>query len=133
VGTLEFIQLRHSPKRAILAAPDRVNTGSLRSGFYFVVQCATVVAEGGGLLPSKCAGEKMPRSGKKISKKEFVRGFAAEALKYLESLPAGERNARLEAFGKKVLRSCARESEPTKPTASQTRAIPLAAREHESR
>jgi hypothetical protein len=45
----------------------------------------------------------MPRGKKKISKKDFVRGFGDEAIKYLESLPVNERAARIEAFGKSVL------------------------------
>jgi hypothetical protein len=49
----------------------------------------------------------MPRRKKKISKAEFVRRFTGEAMKYLESVPAGERDARIEAFGKSVLSSCA--------------------------
>jgi len=49
----------------------------------------------------------MPKPKKKISKGEFVRKFAGEAMKYLESLPPGERDARIEAFGKSVLSSCA--------------------------
>ena len=48
----------------------------------------------------------MPKRKKKISKAEFVRRFTGEAMKYLESLPLGERDARIEAFGKSVLSSC---------------------------
>jgi len=78
-------------------------------------------------------GEEMPNRKKKISKAEFVRKFTGEAMKYLESLPPGERDARIEAFGKSVLSSCAPEIEAKCSTASETRAIPLAARARESR
>jgi|GEM_PF-1996369 hypothetical protein len=79
------------------------------------------------------SGEDMPNRKKKISKAEFVRKFTGEAMKYLESLPPGERDARIEAFGKSVLSSCAPETEARCSTASETRAIPLAARVRESR
>lgn len=49
----------------------------------------------------------MPKGKKKISKKEFARGFGDDAIKYLESQPVAERPARIEAFGKSVLSSCA--------------------------
>jgi len=75
----------------------------------------------------------MARKKKRISKKEFVRGFTGEAIKYLESLPASERNLRIEAFGRKVVTSCAPETEATTPRASETRVIPLAARGRGSR
>lgn len=73
----------------------------------------------------------MPRTKKKISKKEFVRGFGGEAIKYLESLPVSERAARIDAFGKNVVSSCA-DTEPTSPTASETQVIPLLGRERGS-
>jgi hypothetical protein len=75
----------------------------------------------------------MPKRKKKISRAEFVRRFTGEAVKYLESLPPGERDARIEAFGKSVLSSSAPEIEAKYPTASETQAIPLAARVRESR
>jgi hypothetical protein len=50
--------------------------------------------------------ENMPKRKKKISKAEFVRRFTGEAMKYLVSLPPGERDARIEAFGKSVVSSC---------------------------
>jgi len=78
-------------------------------------------------------GEDMPKRKKKISKAEFVRKFTGEAMKYLESLPPGERDARIDAFGKSVLSSCAPEIEARCSTASETQAIPLAARVRESR
>ena len=74
----------------------------------------------------------MRKGKKRISKKEFVRGFGAEAIKYLESLPVSERAARIEAFGKKVIRSCGPGTESTIPTASETQATPLVARGRES-
>ncbi|MGD1105213.1 MAG: hypothetical protein ABSA59_24475 [Terriglobia bacterium] len=74
----------------------------------------------------------MPRAKKKISKKEFVRGFGGEAIKYLESLPVSERPVRIEAFGKSVLSSCD-DTGPTSPTTSETRVTPLVARGRESR
>jgi len=48
----------------------------------------------------------MPKRKRTISKAEFVRGFVGEAVKYLESLPSGERDDRIEAFGKAVLAAC---------------------------
>jgi hypothetical protein len=48
----------------------------------------------------------MRRRKKKISKAEFVRTFAGEAMRYLDSVPPAERDARIEAFGKSVLNSC---------------------------
>jgi hypothetical protein len=75
----------------------------------------------------------MPRQKKRISKAEFVRKFTGEAMKYLDSLPADERDARIEAFGKSVLSSSALEIEPKCSTTSDTPAIPLAARVRESR
>jgi len=75
----------------------------------------------------------MPNRKKKISKAEFVRKFTGEAMKYLESLPPGERDARIEAFGKSVLSSCAPEIEFRGCTASEPQAIPLVARVRESR
>jgi hypothetical protein len=70
---------------------------------------------------------------RKISKAEFVRKFTGEAMKYLESLPPAEREARIEAFGKRVISSCVPETEAKSPTASETRPIPLVARARESR
>jgi len=82
---------------------------------------------------SKGASEDMRKRRKKMSKTEFVRKFTGEAMKYLESLPPGERDARIEAFGKSVLSSCAPEIEAKCSTASETQAIPLVARVRESR
>ena len=48
----------------------------------------------------------MPKRKSKISKADFVCRFTGEAMKYLESLPPGERDARIKAFGKSVLSSC---------------------------
>jgi hypothetical protein len=70
---------------------------------------------------------------KKISKAEFVRRFTGEAMKYLEPLPPGERDARVEAFGKSVVSSCGHGTEAKCSTTSETQAIPLAARVRESR
>ena len=70
----------------------------------------------------------MPERKKKISKAESVRRFTGEAMKYLESLPPGERHARIEAFGKSVLSSCAPEIEAKCPTTSETQAIALGTR-----
>lgn len=81
----------------------------------------------------KGRSEDMPKRKKKISKAEFVRRFTGEAVKYLESLPPGERDARIEAFGKSVLSSSAPEIEARCSTASETQAIPLVARVRESR
>ena len=81
----------------------------------------------------KGRSEDMPKRKKKISKAEFVRRFTGEAVKYLESLPPGERDARIEAFGKSVLSSCAPEIEAKCSTTSETQAFPLAARVRESR
>jgi hypothetical protein len=75
----------------------------------------------------------MPKRKKKISKAEFVRKFTAEAMKYLGSLPPGERDTRIEAFGKSVVSSCAPEIEAKCSTTSETQAIPLVARARESR
>jgi hypothetical protein len=77
--------------------------------------------------------EDMPKRKNKFSKAEFVRRFTGEAMKYLESLPPGERDARIEAFGKSVLSSCAPEIEAKCSTTSETQAIPLVARVRESR
>ena len=74
----------------------------------------------------------MSKRKKKISRAEFVRRFTGEAMRYLESLPPGERDARIEAFGKSVLSSCAPEIEAKCPTTFETQAIPLAARVRES-
>jgi len=75
----------------------------------------------------------MRKRRRRTSKAEFVRRFSGEAMKYLESLPPGERDARIEAFGKSVLSSCAPEIEAKYPTTSGTQAIPLVARVRESR
>ena len=70
---------------------------------------------------------------KKISKAEFVRKFTGEAMKYLNSLPPEDREVRIEAFGKRVISSCAPDIGAKSPTASETRPIPLEARVRESR
>jgi len=75
----------------------------------------------------------MPKRRRRISKAEFVRKFTGEAMKYLEPLPATERDARIEAFGRSVLNSCARDIEAKCSTTSETPATPLAARARESR
>jgi hypothetical protein len=64
----------------------------------------------------------MPRAKRKISEKEFVRGFGHEAIKYLESLPVSERPARIEAFGKSVLSSCD-ETGPSSPQPLKLRVV----------
>ena len=51
--------------------------------------------------------EDMPKRKNKFSKAEFVRRFTGEAMKYLESLPPDERDARIEALGRSVVRSSA--------------------------
>ena len=72
--------------------------------------------------------KKMPKPKSKTSKREFVRRFTGEAMKQLESLPARERDARIEAFGRVVTRSCVPETDTKCSTASETPVIPLAAR-----
>jgi hypothetical protein len=54
----------------------------------------------------KNASEDVPNRRRKSSKAEFVRRFTAEAMRYLDSLPPAERDARIEAFGKSLLGSC---------------------------
>jgi len=75
----------------------------------------------------------MPKRNRKISKAEFVRKFTGEALNYLQSVPAGERDTRIDAFGKAIVNSCAPEIEAKCSTTSDTPATPLAARARESR
>jgi hypothetical protein len=73
----------------------------------------------------------VPRKPSKMSRSEFVRKFTDTAVAYLESVPSEDRDARIEAFGKRVVRACRPGTVSKDSTSAETQARHLSARGRE--